>query len=191
VSQVICAQFLRAVVPHCKKSAEHLPLLETYDACKSSHMLTMLSMHPSPTSASMLVDAPLPRGSDATLASGVHCPRVPEQFVTQSSLSLAAPSRRYVRWDEQSAPFSKPDIHFRSLRSQLSDFHEVSRAGPKGQPRTTCSPSCFSLLGLAPSPAPSHVGIVVVAHITLSKRTVESSIRSATHGRACQSTRKG
>jgi hypothetical protein len=67
---------------HCKKSAEHLPLLETYDAYKSLPMLTMLSMHPSPTSTSMLVDAPLPRGSDATLASGVHCPRVPEQFVT-------------------------------------------------------------------------------------------------------------
>jgi hypothetical protein len=67
---------------HCKKSAEHLPLSEPYDACKSLHMLTMLSMRPSPTSASMLADAPLPRGSDATLASGVHCPRVPEQFVT-------------------------------------------------------------------------------------------------------------
>jgi len=77
---------------HCKKSAKQLPLLETYDACKSLHMLTMLSMHPSPTSASLLADAPLPRGSDATLASGVHCPRVPEQFVA-SPLCLVG----YVR----------------------------------------------------------------------------------------------
>src|ERR1700674_1615320 len=56
------------VVPTAKKSAKQLPLLETYDAYKSLHMLTMLSMHPSPTSASLLADAPLPRGSDATLA---------------------------------------------------------------------------------------------------------------------------
>ena len=76
---------------HCKKSAKQLPLLETYDACKSLHMLTMLSMHPSPTSASLLADAPSPRGSDATLASGVHCPRVPEQFVTSP---LCLPSSR-------------------------------------------------------------------------------------------------
>src|SRR6202035_3568583 len=64
--------------------------------------------HPSPTSASVLADAPLPRGSDATLASGVHCPRVPERFVT-SPLCLVG----YVRWDERSAPFtrhSSPDL---------------------------------------------------------------------------------
>jgi hypothetical protein len=109
---------------HCKKSAEHLPLPETYDAYKSLHILTMLSMHPSPTSASMLADAPLPHGSDATLASGVHCPRVPEQFVT-SPLCLVG----YVRWDERSAPFSKPDIHLRSLRSQRSRFHRLDRTG--------------------------------------------------------------
>jgi hypothetical protein len=109
---------------HCKKSAEHLPLLETYDAYKSLHMLTMLSIHPSPTSASMLADAPLPRGSDATLASGVHCPRVPERFVTWP-LRLVG----YVRWDERSAPFSRPDIHFRSLRSQRSRFHRQDRTG--------------------------------------------------------------
>ena len=104
---------------HCKKSAEHLPPLDSYGACKSLHMLTMLSRHPSPTSASMLADAPLPRGSDATLASGVHCPRVPEQFVTWP-LRLVG----YVRWDERSAPFSRPDIHFRSLRSQRSSNHD-------------------------------------------------------------------
>src|ERR1700693_4149001 len=112
------------VVPTAKKSAEHLPLLETYDAYKSLHMLTMLSMHPSPTSASMLADASLPRGSDATLASGVHCPRVPEQFVTWP-LRLVG----NVRWDERSAPFSRPDIHFRSLRSQRSRFHRLDRTG--------------------------------------------------------------
>src|SRR6266705_3584558 len=81
-------------------------------------------LHPSPTPASMLADAPLPRGSDATLASGVHCPRVPEQFVTWP-LRLVG----YVRWDERSAPFSKPDIHFRSLRSQRSRFHRWDRTG--------------------------------------------------------------
>src|ERR1700721_1352442 len=89
------------VVPTAKKSAKQLPLLEDYDAYKSLHMLTMLSMHPSPTSASLLADAPLPRGSDATLASGVHCPRVPEHSVT-SPLCLVG----YVRWDERSAPFT-------------------------------------------------------------------------------------
>jgi hypothetical protein len=122
---------------HCKKSAEHLPLLETYDAYKSSHMLTMLSMHPSPTSTSMLADAPLPRGSDATLASGVHCPRVPEQFVTWP-LCLVG----YVRWDERSAPFSRPDIHFRSLRSQRNMFHVLALALP---PRSNVAPSTESI----------------------------------------------
>jgi hypothetical protein len=109
---------------HYKKSAEHLPLPETYDACKSLHMLTMLSMHPSPTSTSMLADAPLPRGSDATLASGVHGPRVPERFVTWP-LRLVG----YVRGDERSAPFSRPDIHFHSLRSQRSRFRRQDRTG--------------------------------------------------------------
>src|SRR6266566_2788476 len=54
-------------------------------------------LHPSPTSASMLADAPLPRGSDATLASGVHCPRVPEQSVTSPLCLVGYALSRRVR----------------------------------------------------------------------------------------------
>ena len=60
---------LRAVVPTARRAAKHLRLFEVYDAYEHLRILTMLSMEPSPTSASMLADAPSPRGSDATLAS--------------------------------------------------------------------------------------------------------------------------
>jgi hypothetical protein len=61
---------------HCKESAKHLPLPETYDAYANSHMLAMLS-----TLAPGRLDA-----SSCTIASrfrcrscdrGIHCRRVP------------------------------------------------------------------------------------------------------------------
>ena len=56
----------RISVPRCNESAEHLPLPGYHGAYKSLHILTMLS-DPRPISASMLADAPLPRGSGADL----------------------------------------------------------------------------------------------------------------------------
>jgi hypothetical protein len=55
-----------ASVPHYNKSAEHLPLPAIYDAYESLQYAHR-AIHARPISASMLADAPLPHGSDATL----------------------------------------------------------------------------------------------------------------------------